>query len=151
MSGGRHKIADAVWFGKVSTVKYCGAHDVDFPAGGPNPAEGDSVSPEAVAPLLSTLVGPGAPWVAGVPLHYVPACPSTNSSLKEAAATSAAGTTLVTDDQTGGRGRLSRTWLSQPGLDLTFSVLLRPALVPEQGHLLALATAVAVAEVVPRT
>jgi BirA family biotin operon repressor/biotin-[acetyl-CoA-carboxylase] ligase len=56
------------------------------------------------------------------------------------------GTTLATDAQTGGRGRLGRTWLSQPGLDLTFSVLLRPALEPAKGHLLALATGVAVAQ-----
>ena len=53
---------------------------------------------------------------------------------------------MVTDDQTGGRGRLGRDWVSQPGKDLTFSVLLRPSLAPARAHLLSLAAALAVAE-----
>ena len=89
---------------------------------------------------------PGASWHAGQPFEYRAECASTNAALKDMAEQSAAGTTLATDAQTGGRGRLGRTWLSQPGLDLTFSVLLRPALEPAKGHLLALATGVAVAQ-----
>jgi BirA family biotin operon repressor/biotin-[acetyl-CoA-carboxylase] ligase len=59
----------------------------------------------------------------------------------------AAGALLVTDDQTGGRGRLGRVWWSEGARDLTFSVLLRPSLAPAQAHLLSLAAALAVAEV----
>lgn len=107
----------------------------------------DPVSADAVVPLLLGLVEPGASWVAGLPLEYLPECVSTNTVLKRTAEHAHAGATLVTDEQTGGRGRLGRTWLSEPGLDLTFSVLLRPRLKPAQGHLLALATGVAVAQV----
>lgn len=38
---------------------------------------------------------------------------------------------LAAEAQTAGRGRLGREWLSPPGTALTFSVLLRPAPVPQ--------------------
>jgi BirA family transcriptional regulator, biotin operon repressor / biotin---[acetyl-CoA-carboxylase] ligase len=40
------------------------------------------------------------------------------------------GQVLVAEEQTAGRGRMGRSWVSQPGAALTFSVLLRPAVVP---------------------
>jgi len=40
------------------------------------------------------------------------------------------GQVLVAEEQTAGRGRMGRSWVSQPGASLTFSVLLRPAAVP---------------------
>ena len=53
---------------------------------------------------------------------------STNADLLAAAATGApAGTVLVAELQSGGRGRLGRSWVSPAGAGLTFSVLLRPA------------------------
>jgi BirA family transcriptional regulator, biotin operon repressor / biotin---[acetyl-CoA-carboxylase] ligase len=53
---------------------------------------------------------------------------STNADLLTAAAAGApAGTVLVAELQTGGRGRLGRSWESPAGAGLTFSVLLRPA------------------------
>jgi BirA family biotin operon repressor/biotin-[acetyl-CoA-carboxylase] ligase len=107
----------------------------------------DLVAAEAVLPRLLECVDPGPPWVAGLPYQYLAACGSTNQVLKQAAASSPSGAAVVTDDQRGGRGRLGRTWVSQPGKDLTFSVLLHPALVPAQAHLLSLAAALAVAEV----
>jgi BirA family transcriptional regulator, biotin operon repressor / biotin---[acetyl-CoA-carboxylase] ligase len=107
----------------------------------------DPITAEAVLPLLLDMVEPGAPWVAGLPFEFRAACESTNAALKRIADGSRAGTTIVTDEQTCGRGRLGRTWLSEPGVDLTFSVLLRPRMKPARGHLLALATGVAVAEV----
>ena len=107
----------------------------------------DSIAADAVLPLLRPLVDPGADWVAGAPYEYLPSCASTNTLLKERADHGPTGAALVTDDQTGGRGRLGRHWLTEPGRDLAFSVLLRPRLEPARGHLLALATGVAVAEV----
>ncbi|OFW61166.1 MAG: biotin--[acetyl-CoA-carboxylase] ligase [Actinobacteria bacterium RBG_16_64_13] len=107
----------------------------------------DLVVPEAVLPFLLELVGPQERWVAGLPYRYLERCGSTNAALKSSAASSPAGTLVVSDGQIEGRGRLGRTWVSEPGKDLTFSVLLRPELAPAQAHLLSLAAAVAVAEV----
>lgn len=56
---------------------------------------------------------------------------STNADLLAAArAGAAAGAVLIAEEQTAGRGRLDRSWDSQPGAALTFSVLLRPSQVP---------------------
>lgn len=53
---------------------------------------------------------------------------STNADLLAAAGTGApAGTVLVAELQSGGRGRLGRSWTSPTGAGLTCSVLLRPA------------------------
>ena len=40
------------------------------------------------------------------------------------------GTVLVTDCQTAGRGQRGNSWEAAPGLNLTFSILLRPAALP---------------------
>jgi BirA family biotin operon repressor/biotin-[acetyl-CoA-carboxylase] ligase len=56
------------------------------------------------------------------------------------------GLVLVADHQTGGRGRLERTWESPPGSSLLVSVLLRPDLPPEHAHLLTSAMGVAAAD-----
>ena len=56
------------------------------------------------------------------------------------------GQVLVAEEQTAGRGRAGRTWVSQPGASLTFSVMLRPASVPPSARgWLPLLTGVAVA------
>jgi BirA family biotin operon repressor/biotin-[acetyl-CoA-carboxylase] ligase len=56
---------------------------------------------------------------------------STNADLLAAARSgAAAGAVLIAEEQTAGRGRLDRSWQSQPGAALTFSVLLRPSEVP---------------------
>jgi BirA family biotin operon repressor/biotin-[acetyl-CoA-carboxylase] ligase len=59
----------------------------------------------------------------------------------------AAGTVVVTDSQTGGRGRLGRTWASPIG-GLWFSLILRPRISPAQAPGLGLMAAVSLAEAV---
>lgn len=104
----------------------------------------DLVCAEAVLPLLAaTSIG------IGVPYRYVPATASTNLLACDGGRTGAPhGTLVVTDYQHTGRGRLGRTWVSQSGSDLTFSLLLRPDLPPERVTRLTLAASVAVAEAV---
>jgi BirA family transcriptional regulator, biotin operon repressor / biotin---[acetyl-CoA-carboxylase] ligase len=64
-------------------------------------------------------------------VDVVPTTASTNADLVEAARHGAADrTVLIADEQTGGQGRRSRTWVSPAGTGLYLSVLLRPEQVP---------------------
>lgn len=116
----------------------------------------DLLAPEALLfhVLQDATPPPGPPgaafpeWTAGLPYRYYASCDSTNRVLREMIKGDSppAGTLVVTDHQTRGRGRLDRIWRDEGGKDLMFSVLLRPALAPSQAHLLSLAAALAVAE-----
>lgn len=81
--------------------------------------------------LDETAVLPHLPtrWL-GRPYTYYETIPSTNDRLKELAAQGEgeppAGTVLLADYQSAGRGRLNRRWESPPGVSLMFSLLLRP-------------------------
>jgi BirA family transcriptional regulator, biotin operon repressor / biotin---[acetyl-CoA-carboxylase] ligase len=78
--------------------------------------------------LRETLVTPGGLWR---DVRVVAETGSTNSDLlAEARSGLAEGAVLVAEEQTAGRGRMGRHWVSAPGSALTFSVLLRPAAVP---------------------
>jgi BirA family transcriptional regulator, biotin operon repressor / biotin---[acetyl-CoA-carboxylase] ligase len=71
--------------------------------------------PEAVEPLFRGRLG--------MPYRFVASCPSTQRLIDEA---DPEGTTVATDHQTQGRGRLGRVWEDTPGRSLLFSVLLTP-------------------------
>ncbi|MBE3597331.1 MAG: biotin--[acetyl-CoA-carboxylase] ligase [Limnochordaceae bacterium] len=88
------------------------------------------------------------PSLAGLPVHFFPVVGSTNDEARRLAeAGGPAGTVVVADRQTSGRGRRGRTWVSPPG-GLYFSVLVRPQLEPRHVSLLSLASAVAVTRAV---
>lgn len=55
-------------------------------------------------------------------------------------------TVVVAERQTAGRGRRGRSWITPPGLALTFSVVLRPSIAPKRAPLLVLLAAAAVRE-----
>src|SRR5215218_4921522 len=74
-----------------------------------------SLRPESVTPRLRGRFGH--------PYLYVEVCPSTQRLLGEE---HAEGAVALTEEQTEGRGRLGRRWLSPPGVSLLFSVLLEP-------------------------
>ncbi len=67
----------------------------------------------------------------GQNLIFVPECHSTNSLLNDLNNQSdlAEGTVVITDKQTAGRGQRGNSWEAAPGLNLTFSVLLKPRFV----------------------
>ncbi len=107
----------------------------------------DQLVEEAVLPLLLAREDVSALPVIGVPYRYYARCGSTNRMLKSEAAELPSGTLVITDDQTEGRGRLGRPWVSEPGRDLTFSVLLKPPILPQEVSLLSLIAGVAITEV----
>lgn len=75
--------------------------------------------------------------------------PSTNDeAMRLARAGAPAGTCVVAEEQTAGRGRAGHSWASPPGVALYFSVVLRPRVAPEALPLATLACGVAVAEAI---
>jgi len=68
---------------------------------------------------------------------------STNADLVSTAAFVPDGSVLVADHQTVGRGRLDRRWEAPPGVNLLFSVLLRPTWEPDRHPLVTTTLAVA--------
>jgi BirA family biotin operon repressor/biotin-[acetyl-CoA-carboxylase] ligase len=73
-------------------------------------------------------------------------CPSTNDlAAARARAGAPEGLVVVADTQTGGRGRMGRSWHSPPGENLYLSLLLRPARAPLELPPLTLLAGVAVA------
>lgn len=78
---------------------------------------------------------------------YQEVADSTNTTAMRMAAEGADEWTLVVaGHQTGGRGRLGRTWMSEPGKSLLFSLVLRPEIAPADAGLLTLLAGVAMAE-----
>lgn len=78
------------------------------------------LNPEHIDRLLKTkLLGRES-------LRVVAQTDSTNVQLLESCRHLPEGAVFVADQQTSGRGRVTREWISQPGKDLLFSFLLRP-------------------------
>ena len=74
------------------------------------------LSPGSVEPLLHGRLGR--------PYRFIAECPSTQRLIGD---DEPEGTTVATDLQTHGRGRLGRTWEAPPRRALLFSVLLHPS------------------------
>ena len=70
-------------------------------------------------------LGTGGLWTS---LEVVAVTGSTNADLLRRGG--AEGHVLVAESQVAGRGRVGRSWVSEPGASLTFSVLLHPVSVP---------------------
>ena len=52
---------------------------------------------------------------------------------------------VIAEQQTAGRGRLGRSWISEPGVGLYFSIVLRPPMPAAQSAILTLAIGLGVA------
>ena len=82
-------------------------------------------------------------------IHFFSSLPSTQEKAKELGRSSGASRLLVlADEQTRGRGRRDRTWISLKGQGLFFSIFFRPRLGPGRLQLVNLAAGLAVKEAV---
>jgi len=98
--------------------------------------------------LMSSLITYGleTEW-AGRHVFCYESVDSTNRVLKTMAADGADhGTLVVANEQTGGRGRRGRGWLTPKDTSIAMSLLLRPEIPPAKVALLSLAASVAVAK-----
>ena len=105
---------------------------------------GDLSRPPLRARALQRALAPD-----GWRVEVLTATGSTNQVVAERArAGEPAGLVVVAEEQTAGRGRLDRTWVSPPRAGLTLSVLVRPDLPPVRWPWLPLLTGLAVATAV---
>ena len=85
----------------------------------------------------------------GTQFHWFHEIDSTNSQARRLAEQGAPeGEVVIAEQQTQGRGRLGRSWVSPPYVNLYFSVILRPLLSPVHAPQITLTAAVALADAV---
>ena len=82
-------------------------------------------------------------------VRWVETTGSTNADLL-ADSTAGPGTVLIADEQTGGKGRLGRTWVSPKGAQLAMSMVVEVPQNPSPFGLLSIAPGLAVTDVVPQ-
>ena len=98
------------------------------------------------------LAGPLEGCVLGSHLLCLEQIDSTNTEAKrQAMAGAPEGLVVLAEEQTGGRGRISRTFLSPKDKGVYLSILLRPKLTPEQLLPVTALTAVAVCDAIENT
>lgn len=104
----------------------------------------DSLTPHGVAILSETNSF-------GKNVIVMPTVGSTNDEIKERYTGYRQGFTLIAESQTGGRGRLGRSFASPPGTGVYMSVLLHPCFSKEKLGFITLAAAVAVSQAIVQT
>lgn len=96
-----------------------------------------NLTPKEIQNILTTS------WL-GRNFHYLTAVASTNNLLKELAGERVpAGTMVLTDFQSQGKGRLNRRWEAPPGTSLLVSLLFRPNWPAQQAHWLTMIAGIA--------
>lgn len=96
---------------------------------------------------IEKILPPGHPW--GQKIIHLQTVSSTNTYAKHLAAEGAAsGTLVIADHQSGGRGRMGRSFSSPAGLGLYLSLILRPHCLPKEIMHLTCAVGAAVATAV---
>ena len=86
---------------------------------------------------------------AGRQIVYLPSVDSTNRRARQLAAEGAPhGTLVIADEQTAGRGRRGRGWISPAGEGVFMSLILRPQSHPSEVARLSMQTALAVAQAI---
>ena len=85
----------------------------------------------------------------GKEIRYFSTIGSTNQYAKKIAEEGAAsGTLVIADEQTAGKGRRGRSWVTPPGETIAFTLLLRPKLSPDRVSMVTLVMGLAVAKAV---
>lgn len=113
--------------------------------------QGYRLAPTVDALTAATVVDKLATAVVGRPCVFVPSLASTNAEARRLAGLGCPeGLTVVADEQTAGRGRRGRAWLSPPGVGIWLSVVLRPPCSPAEAVPFSLGVAVAVSRAVER-
>lgn len=85
----------------------------------------------------------------GKNLVFVPECHSTNTIAMDLSQRESTieGTVVITDNQHSGRGQRGNRWVSEPGKNLTFSLILKPAFLrPDQQFRLTMVISLAIAD-----
>lgn len=75
---------------------------------------------------------------------------STNTIAFDLAEKAKEGTVVIADSQEKGRGRLGRTWISPPGVNIHMSIILRPEIEPKDMTLITIMASVACATALRR-
>ncbi len=102
----------------------------------------DLLLPESILPHLKSRR-------LGTTIHHFLETGSTNDAARQLAEQGAPeGTLVLAEEQTQGRGRLGRSWLSERGAGIYASILLRPVLKPRDAAVLTLVAAVAASEAI---
>lgn len=106
--------------------------------------EPDLVTPDRVSPLLDT------EWAARNIVFYEKT-DSTNIRAKALGDEGAAhGTLVIAEQQSSGRGRRGKSWVSPPGESIYMSLLLKPDIIIGNASMLTLVAAMAIAKAVER-
>lgn len=114
---------------EIGTIRKRGYYLIESP---------DTVLPAAVQQYLQTKQY-------GRSIRHVASCPSTQILAHEEAQNGAPdGMVIIADEQTSGKGRLSRHWSSAAGKGIWMSVITRPELTPQQAPQMTLVAAVAI-------
>ena len=149
LSGGR--LAAQLGVSRAAVHKAIGALRSDGLAIDGVPGEGyrlssedDSLTTAGVAALLDT-------DFVGRDMLVVPSLTSTNTVLKERYLDHPHGFVLLAEEQTGGRGRLGRSFASPAGTGIYLTILLHPTLPIQHIQFVTIAAAVAVAEAIGQT
>ncbi len=120
---------------RIEAVQNKGYHMVSFP---------DILSKEEVISRLKTK------WL-GNKVVYKSITDSTNADIRKMAEDGALnGLVVVADEQTEGKGRRGRSWQSTKGVNLLFSMLLKPDIFPDKASMITLVAAYSTAKVIER-
>lgn len=88
----------------------------------------------------------------GREIYYYPSIGSTNEEAKRLAQEGALhGSLVIAEEQTGGKGRMGRTWISPPRVGIWMSIILRPSLKPHEAPRITMTSAVAAAKAIRKS